>query len=68
MFVAAVVAAFGLMTFVAMPAANAIVVHVEVGEGIDPNAPPTEPPTGALVNLCLTVRAVQPNPLTCVTV
>jgi hypothetical protein len=69
MFVAALVAAFGLMTFVVTPAADAIVIHVEVAEGgIDPNAPPPEPTTGQIVNLCLTVRAYSPNPVGCISI
>ena len=65
MFVAAVLASLGLMTFVATPHASAIIVHAEILEGVDPNSPP-EPAPGTLLHLCLTIR---PNPpVACVTV
>ena len=65
MFVAAAVAAFGLMTFVATPAANAIIVHAEIGEGIDPSSPP-EPAPGVLLGLCLTIRSA--NSTNCISI
>ena len=57
MFIAAVVAAFGLLTVMHTPAANAIIVHAEVLEGVDPSSPPPPPEKGDLLSLCLTIRA-----------
>jgi hypothetical protein len=58
MFLAAILAALGLLTFVHTPAANAVIAHIEIGEeGLDPNAPPPPPPAGALLSLCITIRA-----------
>ena len=63
-FVVAIVAAVGLVAFVG-PAANAIIVHAEIGEGVDPSAPP-EPAPGALVGLCLTIRSA--NSTNCISI
>jgi len=62
-FVAALVAATGLLTMVGAESAGAIRINIGILEGT--STPPPPPTPGEILGLCVQIR---PNPANCITI